>query len=79
MQTGPLFEIINSMTEDQREKVLASLQIRAKDDSVRDGSKDIDQMLVDCQEAADYLEYFIDKFSSDSIVSLSDLILPTQH
>ena len=79
METGPLFEICNSMTEDQRENVLASLQLRAKDDSVRGDSDDIDQMLVDCQEAADYLERFIEKFSSTSTVRLSDIIMPTEH
>ena len=77
METGPLFEICNSMTEDQRENVLASLQLRAKDDSVRNDSDDMDQMLVDCQEAADYLERFIEKFSSTN--GSQDLIMPTDH
>ena len=79
METGPLFEVVNSMTEDERSRILDVLQLRAKDDLVRDGSDDIDQMLVDCQEAADYLERFIENFSSTSVVSIKDIILPTEH
>ncbi len=79
METGPLFEICNSMTEDQRKDILQALVERATDDSVRDGTADIDQMLADCQEAADYLRRFMDKYSDDSVISLADLDLPTEH
>lgn len=79
METGPLFEICNSMTRGERYRLMTVLKERATDPATMDDSDDLDQMMRDCAEAADFLEAFIEKFSPDRVVSLEDLDLPTEH